>query len=1064
MTTILVSNLNDSGAGSLRAAINAANANVTGTPSTIDFTVSGQINVLSALPSIVKAVTIDATTAPGYLTNGAPVVELNFAGHAGLVFAAGSSGSVLLGLALGNASGNGLTLDSSNITLDANYIGIHGNGAAFGNALDGIHVNSSSSDDLIGLNPEGKSGVLTNVISGNGGNGIAFYGSSGNTVIGNRIGTSADGSSAMANGQNGILITDGAHDNTIGGTVYVDSSTGQVNDPTGNKGTTTPVYVTPPLGNLISGNGQNGVLIQNGSENNVLNGNFIGTSASGNAAVGNGGDGVHILDADNNSLIGCTFTTDPFVYYNVLSGNAGNGLHVTSSDNVTVQANFFGIGANNATTVANGQNGILVDGDSQNTTVGGVIPLGNVSAGNALNGIYVTGTASGFTTFNTFGGLLAFQGSAPNGNDGILVDSTGGNNLIRTNVFSGNANNGIEIAGNASGVTVDPNIAGLDTEGTSKTVNTGVGIPSMANGNDGLLIDGTAHDNVIGGYSNSVIPQNTFSGNDAYGVAITGAAYDNQVFNTAIGTSSTITTGLGNGLGGIQLTSTGANNLIGGAEADSGMPRANYVSGNTGNGITIAQGVAGEQIVDNFIGVGLHDIPIPNTGQQIANASSGPNFIVGNQPAPPPPGNPPVITSNGGGPFASITMVTSQTLVTTVTATDSDPGQTLSYAITGGEDLALFDLLNVNRLNFVSAPNLDDLPPAGSTPGYQVAVSVADNVGAFTTQQITVWVSPNPLETGNGVSYYNAIGGVYVDLPAQIGERGNVGASYLQGPTNVAPIAVDQLPAVDNATGSAFNDLLVGDAAGSVLAGLDGDDLLYANTSQQAADNRSHTFLNGGTGSNALYGGSGFTTFMSGDTAGGVNQIWGGASLMAGVAGYANNTLSYADVAAGRSVYVDLLTGHNAYTNDGSQNDGAYTLDASIANVPNVIGSVGGDIIIADNGTDRLQGGGGADALYAGTGPDTFVYTAYADSNLVTGYDTVMGFKLATDKIDVSAMGANATELVISTSGLSNSVYIEQNPGTFNASTDLAMVVNTTTPGGLHASNFVFGGGLGSAA
>lgn len=1050
-----VTNLDNSGAGSLRAALLAANASVSG--AVVEFNVSGTINLASALPSILKPVTIDAMTAPGYVANGAPVVELNFGGHAGLAFAGGSSGSVMFGLALGNASGNGVTLNSSNITLNGNYIGIHSDGTAFGNALDGIHVNSSSSNNLIGLNPEGHSGVVTNVISGNGGNGIAFYGSSDNVVVGNRIGTEADGTAAMANGQNGILITSGSHDNTIGGTVYVDSATGQANDPTGNKGTIVPpVLVTPPLGNLISGNGQNGVLIQNGSERNVLNGNFVGTDARGTSAVGNGGDGILILNADNNSLIGCSFYTEPFVYYNVLSGNAGNGLHITNSDNATVQANFFGIGADNATTVGNGQNGILVDGDSRDTTVGGVIPLGNVSAGNQLNGIYVTDTASGFTTFNTFGGLLAFQGAAPNGNDGILVDSTGGDILIRTNVFSGNLNNGIEIAGDAWGVTVDPNIVGLDTEGTSTTV-TGAGIPSMANGNNGLLIGGTAHDNIIGGYNGSVIPQNTFSGNSGHGIEIADAAYNNQVFNTAIGTNSLITgiAGFGNGLGGILLSSTGANNLIGGVEANSDEPRANYISGNTGNGITIASGVAGDGIVDNAIGLDRLGAPLPNTGQAIADGSSGTNFIVGNEPSPPPPGNPPVITSDGGGPTASITLVTSQTLVTTVTATDSDPGQTLSYAITGGEDMALFDLLNVNQLNFFTAPDLGSLPPQGSTPGYQVAVSVADDVGAFTTQQLTVWVSPSPVLTGSGVSYYNAIGGVYVDLPAQVAQRGGVGASYWQGPSGITPIAADQLSGVHNATGSTFNDLLVGDSSGGLLVGLNGDDLLYGNVSQAAADSAVQAILSGGAGNNALYGGSAFNIFLAGDAAGGVDQIWGGASSMAGVSGFTNNTLSFAEMAVGRSVYVDLLTGHNAYVNDGADNDGAYTLEASIVDVPNVIGSSGGDVIIADNGADRLQGAGGADALYAGGGADTFVYTAYADSNLVTGYDTVVGFKTGIDKIDLSALNVTTANLVISTSGTSNTVYVEHTPGTFNSDTDLALIVNTTTVGGLHDYDFL---------
>jgi hypothetical protein len=256
--------------------------------------------------------------------------------------------------------------------------------------------------------------------------------------------------------------------------------------------------------------------------------------------------------------------------------------------------------------------------------------------------------------------------------------------------------------------------------------------------------------------------------------------------------------------------------------------------------------------------------------------------------------------------------------------------------------------------------------------------------------------------------------------------------------------------------GSGGDAVMAGLTGGTVIGGL-GNDRLYANPTSLAAANGSRTTLDGGGGSNALYGGTGYTTFIAGDTNGGFDQIWGGASAMAGVSGYTNNTLSYATVAAGKSVYVDLLGGHNGYLNSGANNDGAYTFEDSIANMPNVVGSGGGDILIADNGKDRVTGGGGGDSLYAGGGGfGTFVYTDYADSNLVTGYDTVMGFKLGTDKIDLSALHTSASHLVISTAGTSNSVYVEQNPGTFNASTDLAMVVNTTTPGGLQASNFVF--------
>ena len=203
------------------------------------------------------------------------------------------------------------------------------------------------------------------------------------------------------------------------------------------------------------------MLITKGATQTLLSGNFVGTDASGDSALGNTQDGVAIVKANGNQLIGCTFQQSPFVFYNVLSGNGGNGLRITNSNNTTVQANFMGAGADNATIVANRGDGLLVSGSSKNTQVGGVIPLGNVISGNNKNGIEVSGKASGFTSFNTFAGVFAFGGTAPNKQDGILVTSTGGNNLIRTCIVSGNFGNGIELAGNATGVQVTDTTVGL---------------------------------------------------------------------------------------------------------------------------------------------------------------------------------------------------------------------------------------------------------------------------------------------------------------------------------------------------------------------------------------------------------------------------------------------------------------------------------------------------------------------------------------------------------------------------------------------------------------------------
>lgn len=167
MANFLVTNLNDNGPGSLRAAILAANADQSGSPTTINFSVAGAINLTTALPNITNDVVIDATTAPGYTAHGGPVITLNCQGQAGLSFGFGAGGSELLGLALGNASGHGVVLYGSNITIDKCYIGLAANGADLGNGGDGIFITAVSSYNHIGLNESHISGVIGNVISAN---------------------------------------------------------------------------------------------------------------------------------------------------------------------------------------------------------------------------------------------------------------------------------------------------------------------------------------------------------------------------------------------------------------------------------------------------------------------------------------------------------------------------------------------------------------------------------------------------------------------------------------------------------------------------------------------------------------------------------------------------------------------------------------------------------------------------------------------------------------------------------------------------------------------------------
>jgi hypothetical protein len=102
----------------------------------------------------------------------------------------------------------------------------------------------------------------------------------------------------------------------------------------------------------------------------------------------------------------------------------------------------------------------------------------------------------------------------------------------------------------------------------------------------------------------------------------------------------------------------------------------------------------------------------------------------------------PTITSNGGGDTAALSIVENTTAVTTVTATDPDAGQTLSYSISGGADGDKFAINAVTgALSFGTAPNFEAPTDVGGNNVYDVTVQVSDGHGSIDTQAIAVAVT-----------------------------------------------------------------------------------------------------------------------------------------------------------------------------------------------------------------------------------------------------------------------------------------------------------------------------------
>ena len=224
--TFLVSNTNDSGAGSLRQAILNANANPD--INTIFFNVAAPrtITPLSALPTITSPVVIDGASQPGF--QGVPLIELNgtSAGSANGLHLT-TANSVINGLVINRFTGEGIRIDGPTSTgnvISGNYIGANAAGtAALGNTNSGIFIRRA-----------GGNFVLGNVVSGNNGfAGIAICGAadfcgggadtgnpidaSGNVIRGNFIGVAADGSTPLGNIGYGVSL-DGAPNTLVGGT------------------------------------------------------------------------------------------------------------------------------------------------------------------------------------------------------------------------------------------------------------------------------------------------------------------------------------------------------------------------------------------------------------------------------------------------------------------------------------------------------------------------------------------------------------------------------------------------------------------------------------------------------------------------------------------------------------------------------------------------------------------------------------------------------------------------------------------------------------------------------
>ena len=663
------------------------------------------IQLQSALPAITQPVIIDGTTEGSY-NGAHPFVQLigNYAGGSALGLDITASGTQVKALAIDGFNAGGVLIDNaSNVVLDHDYVGIdtannatgidaNGNVIYEGNGVYGVTIQSENGGTATG------DVLSSDIVSANSYNGIILSGTgtTRNVVSATIIGSDNTGAAvvddpgnALGNGQrggggSGVVINGGASYNTIGGTtaaardvilgnksygVYITDGNSVHNvvegdvigtDITGlhsvdgagrsyGNGASgvaidfgasyNVVSGTATAPEVISANAGDGVLIAGQATYNQVSGVFIGTDINGENALPNADDGVAVTSASIGNFIGLSGGRS-----NVISGNAGNGVSLTGFDTAEnfVENNLIGIDAGGTTSLGNGQDGVLVNGQASTNFIGyAASGDNNVISGNRTWGVYITdaGTNGNTVANNFIGTNVTGTYPVPNTDNGVDIvfgaqnNTLGGTTAAARNVISGNLHEGVLIgfAGTSNNV-VEGNFIGTDV--------TGKNLLTSDQQLDGVYVGLGAGSNTIGGQNPvgafNTAAWNVISGNAVNGILVTDSGTTGPVISgNFIGTDVTGTLPLPNGGNGITIAA-GTSGTTVGAET-SGIGNLNVISGNLGDGISITSS-SGNNVSFDYIGVDLNNqVSLPNRGNGVSIHAASGNRV-----------NQDVIRNNGG--------------------------------------------------------------------------------------------------------------------------------------------------------------------------------------------------------------------------------------------------------------------------------------------------------------------------------------------------------------------------------------------------------------------------------
>lgn len=318
-----------------------------------------------------------------------------------------------------------------NVISGNTYVGLRmrafGTDVTTGNLIIGNRIGNEPTEDVdvsnggdgIELNDSDGNTIGTanageqNTITGNSGDGISLDNSKNNTIASNRIGTDNAG-------------TGGIQDYTLSD---IRNSRNGIEMFTGGAGDASSGNSI--IGNLLSLNGNVGIRITGATNTgNIIQGNLVGTDIMGLVDLGNSDGGI-VIEAAAASTMSTVIGGTTTGVRNIISGNSGAGIALSASDGNTIQGNYIGVGLNGTTALLNSGNGITV-ADSNSNIIGSLTTSANacdngcnIIAQNNSNGVQVS--ASGSTShFNRITGNSIFSNTLegidlvsgpPEGND-----------------------------------------------------------------------------------------------------------------------------------------------------------------------------------------------------------------------------------------------------------------------------------------------------------------------------------------------------------------------------------------------------------------------------------------------------------------------------------------------------------------------------------------------------------------------------------------------------------------------------------------------------------------------